>query len=1524
VSDADGKTREKRGPRWGRRILTGLILLSLAGVGGLILRQLPLTNRFYTDADTIREPADTALTRDILWQPVRPLEDLINTDLDDYEPRLSADGMTLYFVRGKAGNNSDIYTSLRSPEGWSEPQPLADINSDFDDLGPEPSSDGQSLYFYSDRPGGLGGYDLWVSYKGSEGWQPPLNLGPAANSEFNDYGPALTPDGRTLYFASNRPQQTDRDVPDPNAWSATLREDLYFRDYDLYMTSVTESGIGTAAPIAALNTNFNDGAPAVSSFGDFLYFASDRPGGRGGFDLYRSRRLRGGHESPTNLGPTINTIANELDAGLSLGGYALYFSSDRAADDSDTFDSREYNLYYSTSREVFADTERVDRPPINWAAIWSQIGPNLLWALLALLLLLALWALLRDARSRRLSLLAKCLLASFIAHLLLMILFNLWEVTSTLAREFHRRGRIQIALASPAQGNDLSSQILSGLTEVEAVAPPEAVSERHRSQMEMQPAQAAATLDLPHEPIEFSDLSRTTVDTTEAAPDAPERPREPEPTIPTTVSLVDLQMEMPTESTRERTSEATLVPVPTEQTANLTPRRALAADMAHSADAVARLTPSTSDDAAGKWEVERQSLAGSTRPHDAEVSESGASAPPSTSTDANRMRVIEIPLSALESQTAAQVAELTQLPETTLSPTARLGISNDAAADHARPTAFQVEPRNAPQSREDSPLAHAVEQTLTDAIPNAASALRTAVGDIGVSELPAVDVMVATPVQTPESALGEQEPTRPAPVLQDLRLHETPEEPSLSARAGMAALRPTAVDDEFAQTSFAVTAQPNATEAPTASPAPASAPSGLLVATLPEPTDILLPSLEQSTYSQVAEATVSVNSQKASHLRVETAPYPMPATPQSTQLVSQVRPLTRRMVNNEPITPSSTMPNDYSGDSADGEPILLASRSPVSRDLDAMRLDVDLPTETAPPEDPYVQRTAPDRLSLVERLGGSAETEQAVADALRWLAEHQSDDGHWDGDAFDDGCHQCGGETSVVVDHALTGLALLSFLGAGHTHADDGPYRETVERGLRWLVARQQVNGDLRGEETMYTQGIATIALSEAFGMTGDRSLAESIRRAARFIDRARNRDVGGWRYDPGQVGDTSVLGWQVMALKSASINGIAVPAASFGAAKEWLDLVTPSPNSGLYAYQPRREPTPPMTAEAMFSQQLLGVPRDHPRMQASAAYLSNYPPDWDAGPNTYYWYYATLALFQHQGEVWENWNRRLTRQLIEHQRKDGPAMGSWDPVGEWADIGGRVYQTAICALTLEVYYRYLPLYTREEAVAPIGSIRGTVSDASSGLVLPGAAIRLDLPDRAAVTATTGPDGIYTLATPEVPDFFALSASKEGHVPSSANVSAAMVRGNILYLDFDLMPIDDQSVAVEPVPDVHHLGDNKFDGTINSQFQKESEGSEFAASFELTRGQLGPHDGSAEVRLLAKGVQRAHKIRINGTVLDQRLDDAPEDGSFGEFSARFDLGILREGTNTFEIIAKPSTSDIDDFEFVNVQIHFLP
>jgi len=481
-----------------------------------------------------------------------------------------------------------------------------------------------------------------------------------------------------------------------------------------------------------------------------------------------------------------------------------------------------------------------------------------------------------------------------------------------------------------------------------------------------------------------------------------------------------------------------------------------------------------------------------------------------------------------------------------------------------------------------------------------------------------------------------------------------------------------------------------------------------------------------------------------------------------------------------------------------------------------------------------------------------------------------------------------------------------------------------------WLVKQQDDDGSMHGKETMYTQAIATIAMSESFGMTGDQSLVDPIQRAIRFLYQSHNRQKGGWRYDPGQVGDTSVLGWVLMAFKSASMSGIAVPRHGFDIARAWLDKVGGASEAGLYSYKPGHRFTPSMTAEGMFSQELLGVNPSDPRMNGSVELIMQNLPDWDTDPNTYYWYYATLALFQQQGDAWKIWNKVLTRELLNHQQTKGKPAGSWDPQGEWASVAGRVYQTALCTLMLEVYYRYLPMYSLEdpnELAVPegtIGSMIGMVTDATTGRPLSNTTILLDLPENDSVTAKTDADGHYVLYVPQVPKFFALSATREGYVPETTNVSGEMLRQGTMNVDFELEPANTDIIVTEAIPEVHHLGDNRFEGNINSQFQKESEGTSYAAQFELTEKQVKPYIRQARVHLLAKGVQRRHKIFINGHVLKKRLNRAPRDGSFGEFEAPLEASLLRAGTNTIEIVAAPSDHDIDDFEFVNVQIHLIP
>lgn len=335
------------------------------------------------------------------------------------------------------------------------------------------------------------------------------------------------------------------------------------------------------------------------------------------------------------------------------------------------------------------------------------------------------------------------------------------------------------------------------------------------------------------------------------------------------------------------------------------------------------------------------------------------------------------------------------------------------------------------------------------------------------------------------------------------------------------------------------------------------------------------------------------------------------------------------------------------------------------------------------------------RVEVVKREGGTTLTEAAVARGLRWMALHQAEDGHWGLHDFNraEGC-ACGGTGSHRSDAAGTALALLPYLGAGQTHLV-GRYRDQVSRGLRWLLEHQRENGDLRansqGNTGMYAHGQATIVLCEAYMMTGDNSLRGPAQRALNFIVAAQH-EAGGWRYGPGQAGDTSVVGWQVMALQSGRAAKLNVPDETLELAGVFLDSVS-SGSGSKYAYMPRQGPTHIMTAEALLCRMYLGWKLDMPGIEQGIRYLAaeHLPSKRDA--NIYYWYYGTQAFHHHGGPEWEMWNREMREILIETQERRGHEAGSWDPTGPHASAGGRMYMTALATCSLEVYYRHLPIF---------------------------------------------------------------------------------------------------------------------------------------------------------------------------------------------------------------------------------------
>jgi hypothetical protein len=333
-------------------------------------------------------------------------------------------------------------------------------------------------------------------------------------------------------------------------------------------------------------------------------------------------------------------------------------------------------------------------------------------------------------------------------------------------------------------------------------------------------------------------------------------------------------------------------------------------------------------------------------------------------------------------------------------------------------------------------------------------------------------------------------------------------------------------------------------------------------------------------------------------------------------------------------------------------------------------------------------------------LGGGGGTtrhaESAVLAGLKWLAKAQEPDGRWS-------CRKWDG--SGDHDVGMTGLALLAFLGCGYTHTK-GRFKLTVGKGLTWLKANQKQNGSF-GWGTFYEQGIATMAVSEAYGLTRSDNVRRMSQRAIDYIVQEQP-DHGGFRYRGGTTrddGDISVTGWSIMAIKSAICSELNVPEQAVERSRTFLRNVTR--DYGRNSYLAGGGHTDACTTSiGMLCKQFIGGDFDAD-IQNGADYLLKDGAKVGKGKNSlvgdlYYTYYSVLPMFQMGGEYWLKWNKLFRDPLVKaqvHQINDNRGRfvrGSWDPANhQWGRRGGRVYSTAMALLSLEVYYRFLPVYKR-------------------------------------------------------------------------------------------------------------------------------------------------------------------------------------------------------------------------------------
>jgi hypothetical protein len=318
--------------------------------------------------------------------------------------------------------------------------------------------------------------------------------------------------------------------------------------------------------------------------------------------------------------------------------------------------------------------------------------------------------------------------------------------------------------------------------------------------------------------------------------------------------------------------------------------------------------------------------------------------------------------------------------------------------------------------------------------------------------------------------------------------------------------------------------------------------------------------------------------------------------------------------------------------------------------------------------------------------------DEAIDKALVFLSRTQESDGSW----------KAGGSKNA----AVTGLAVMSFLSAGHVPGE-GRYGETVEKGIRAVLRMQMANGVIASQQghVMYHHGICTLALAEVVGMTdGDlaKDIKKKLEKAVNVIlkaQRIRGNHRGGWRYtvDPYGDSDISVTGWQLMALRAAKNVGCDVPPDNIDEAVEYIKRCH-NPRSGGFGYMAGGgRATAACTGTSILGLELCGKDKHHTREALKGgSYLLNRPPRWGEVHFYYSVYYGSQAMFQLGGNYWKSYREKLHQALLRNQSSNGSWQG-----GDGSDSGyGPNYCSAMAILALTVEYRYLPIYQRGDEPA--------------------------------------------------------------------------------------------------------------------------------------------------------------------------------------------------------------------------------
>lgn len=333
------------------------------------------------------------------------------------------------------------------------------------------------------------------------------------------------------------------------------------------------------------------------------------------------------------------------------------------------------------------------------------------------------------------------------------------------------------------------------------------------------------------------------------------------------------------------------------------------------------------------------------------------------------------------------------------------------------------------------------------------------------------------------------------------------------------------------------------------------------------------------------------------------------------------------------------------------------------------------------------------RSFLVQIGDGSLVFESRIQLALKWLADHQNGDGSW---SFDHGSGPCqgrcsGGGTFKNGRIAATALALLPFMDAGQTHKH-GDFQQAVRRGLRFLVAHQQVKdgaSSLEDRDTgLYAHAWATLAICKAYSDTHDKGLKGPAQAAVNQIVRSQDT-TGGWIFRQGKPPSIALTGWQLMALREGHMSYLQVDPQTIQSSIAYFDSVQRDEGS---RYGPATKDEASNTAVGLLCRVLLGWKKDRPALERGIQFLKQRGLTKE---DAFFNLMATRVIFEIGGEPWKSWKSAMIDQLFSQQTNEGHARGSWyfksrDTTCVW---GGRLYSTAIATLTLLEHYRYRHMF---------------------------------------------------------------------------------------------------------------------------------------------------------------------------------------------------------------------------------------